>query len=110
MSDRTLREIQTGAMWGAHTYSEEFNADPRAHRDAAHALLHITKASGKLAEAVDSRDHVGAFAERAVAKYLADVVICALRFANTWPGGPIDVATAIEERLASKGIGRTDGG
>lgn len=113
MSTKTLREIQTGAMWGAHTYSREFNADPRPHHDAAHAVLHITKATGKVAGLLDDLDHAQDFVAAItgtchrddVARYLADVVICALRAANTWPGGAIDMTNAIEARLRGKGIG-----
>lgn len=102
---KSLHDLQNEAAWGAHTYSDAFNADPRPHRDAAHAVLHIAKATGKLCGAIDNLDHAEELDPRTVPKALADVVICALRVANTWPVGKIDVADAIDARLAEKGIG-----
>lgn len=102
---RSLRALQTEGAWGAHTYTDAFNADSRHHRDAAHAVQHITKATGKLAGFLDCLDHDEPFERLAVEKALADVVICTMRTANRWPGGIIDLTSAIDDRLAAKGIG-----
>ena len=75
--------------------------DNPCHRsaDAAHALLHLMKAVGKLATAQNDAEH-----ERrslhgdAVGKYLADLVICAARFAD----GIVDLDVACQARLAEK--------
>ena len=37
-----------------------------------------------------------------VEKYIADMVICALRMANTCPDGQIDLQAAVENRLLNK--------
>lgn len=77
------------------------------HKDFGHALLHIHKAGGKLAAILDEAEH-GGFdwadpAKRAeVEKYVADMVICALRMATTCPDGQIDLQRAVESRLAAK--------
>jgi hypothetical protein len=65
------------------------------------------KASGKLAAIIDDAEHGGYDwadpAKRAdVEKYVADMVICALRMANTCPDGVIDLQRAIDERMTSK--------
>ena len=106
MSDRTLRELQSGLPWTAH-YHRDFRATPMTHKDFGHALLHIHKAGGKLAAIIDDAEHGGYEwadpAKRAeVEKYVADMVICALRMANTCPDGVIDLQRAVEARLASK--------
>jgi RES domain-containing protein len=106
MSDKSVRELQSSLPWTAH-YHRDFRATPMTHKDFGHALLHITKASGKLAAIIDDAEHGGYDwadpAKRAdVEKYVADMVICALRMANTCPDGVIDLQRAVEERLTSK--------
>jgi len=105
-NDRTLRELQSCLPWTAH-YHRDFRATPMTHKDFGHALLHIHKAGGKLAAIIDDAEHGGCEwadpAKRAeVEKYVADMVICALRMANTCPDGVIDLQRAVEARLASK--------
>lgn len=76
------------------------------HKDFGHALTHVHKAGGKLAAMVDDMDHSVDAAEaldaEAVGNMLADLVICALRMANTAPGGNIDLQRAVVRRLALK--------
>ncbi len=106
MTDRTLRELQTALPWTAH-YHRDFRASPQTHKDFAHALLHIHKAGGKLATIIDEAEH-GGFdwadpSKRAeVEKFVADMVICALRMATTCPDGQIDLQRAVENRLVAK--------
>jgi len=102
---KTLKDLQADAAWGSQTYSEAFNADRRPHRDMAHAVQHIHKAGGKLAAALDDLDHGESTDRSAVERALADTVICALRAANQWPGGAIDLQAAVEARMESKGMG-----
>jgi len=105
-NEKTLRELQCGLPWTGH-YHRDFRASPMTHKDFAHALLHVHKAGGKLASIVDEAEHVGYdWADRSkradVEKYVADLVICALRMANTCPDGQIDLQQAVEARLAAK--------
>ena len=88
-------------------YHRDFRATPLTHKDFAHALLHIHKAGGKLASILDEAEHGGynwADPEKRadVEKYVADMVICALRMATTCPDGQIDLQRAVESRLAAK--------
>jgi hypothetical protein len=73
------------------------------HKDFAHALLHVQKASGKLASAVNDAEHGGSeFPPEEVDRYVADLVVCALRMANTCPGRTIDLQRAVEDRIEGK--------
>lgn len=106
MPDKTIRELQTSLPWTAH-YHRDFRASPQTHKDFAHALLHIHKAGGKLAAIIDEAEHGGFdwadLAKRAeVEKFVADMVICALRMATTCPDGQIDLQGAVERRLLAK--------
>ncbi len=99
---KTLRELQASLPWTGH-YHRDFRANPQVHKDFAHALLHVQKASGKIAAVINRAEHGGhEFEHGAVAPYVADLVICALRMANTCPNGVIDLQRAVEERLSSK--------
>lgn len=64
---------------------------------------------GQLHELVDHMDHDRKVADELVSedrkKYsdkVADLVICALRMANTFPGGVIDIQRAVQERIEDK--------
>ena len=101
-----LRELQQQLkeLWTGETYTKEFQESPTTHKDFQHALLHVAKASGKLAALVEDLDHVrreGLPLEE-VRKYLADLIICSLRMGNTTPGGEIDLEKAVIERIESK--------
>ncbi len=104
--DKTIRELQSSLPWTAH-YHRDFRSSPQTHKDFAHALLHIHKAGGKLAAIIDEAEHGGFdwanLDKRAeVEKYVADMVICALRMATTCPDGQIDLQGAVERRLTAK--------
>ena len=67
--------------------------------DAGHALVHMTKALGKVASALNDAEHEQrALRPDEVEKYLADLVICATRFSN----GVVDLDAACVSRLAEK--------
>ena len=73
------------------------------HKDFGHALLHVQKAAGKLAAVVNDAEHGGSdFPADQVDRYVADLVVCALRMANTCPGRTIDLQTAVENRIETK--------
>jgi hypothetical protein len=106
MSDKTLRELQSGLPWTGH-YHRDFRSSPMTHKDFGHALLHVHKAGGKLAAMLDDAEHGGvewaaADVRADASKYVADLVICALRMANTCPDGVIDLQRAVEDRLTAK--------
>lgn len=102
----TLKDLQVLLPWTIK-YSEHFRSSPLPHKDFAHALTHVGKAAGQLHAAVDKMDHDKDFAlnpdvKAEYTKYVADLVVCALRMANTFPGGVIDLQAAVVERLETK--------
>lgn len=104
--DLTLRQFQTKLPWTIK-YSQDFRRNPQSHKDFAHALHHTSKAAGKLHGIADDFDHdrqapLDKATKADAAKYLADLVICALRAANTFPGGIIDLQDAVHTRLETK--------
>lgn len=103
MSGITLRELQTNLPW-PFRHTRDFRATPASHKDFAHALHHVGKALGKLHElAADlNREELDPAAREANAKYAADLVVCALRIANTFPGGTIDLEKSVMDRIEEK--------
>jgi hypothetical protein len=100
--DLTIRELQTQLPWTVH-YHHDFRASPMSHKDFGHALLHVQKAAGKLSAVVNDAEHGGSeFKPEEVDRYIADLVVCALRMANTCPGRTIDLQSAVESRIESK--------
>jgi len=99
----TLRELQAQLPWTTH-YHRDFRANPQPHKDFQHAMLHVQKALGKLASVVNQAEHGGAdfAAPLGVDPYVADLVVCALRMANTCPGRTIDLQRAVQDRINSK--------
>jgi hypothetical protein len=101
-----IKTLQVRLPWTIKM-STDFRSNPQAHKEFAHALLHVHKAGGKLAALVDDMDHRREDALKPelradVEKAIADLVICALRLANTVPNGPIDLERAVIERIESK--------
>jgi hypothetical protein len=101
-SARNLRELQNSLPWTIR-YHRDFRSNPQAHKDFEHALLHVFKAAGKLAAICNDAEHGGHdFNHNEVAPYVADLVVCALRMANTCPNQVIDLQAAVEDRIATK--------
>jgi hypothetical protein len=97
-----MREMQLTLPWSVK-YSRDYRANPQTHKDFAHALTHVVKAAGKLAAVIDDYDHRRETVLDPKAKdYLADLVICAMRMANTAPGGMIDLFAAVQARVIDK--------
>lgn len=106
MSDQTIRELQTSLPWTIR-YSRDYRASPVTHKDFSHALKHVAKALGHLVTLDDDMDHNREVADdptlrERYAKYLADLVVCALRASNTFPGGVVALQGSVEERIRSK--------
>jgi len=94
-----ITQLQNHLPWGEYTYSAEFNQAQMRHKHFGHALLHVLKAAGKLAAVVDNAEHSGSeFTPEEVDRFLADLVICAARMANTCPGRRIDLDAAVISR------------
>lgn len=102
MKDLTIRELQTQLPWTIH-YHRDFRSSPMSHKDFGHALLHVQKAAGKLAALVNDAEHGGCeFTAEETDRYVADLVLCALRMANTCPGRTIDLQRAVTDRIETK--------
>jgi len=106
MSDLSLRTLQ-GLPWDMGSYRKEFLVNPVAHRDFEHALAHVEKAMGRLWTMVEEADHqegvmAASFPKQDVSKYIADLVICAVRLANVNPSGPVDLEAAVATRAKDK--------
>jgi len=95
-----LRDIQTSLPWTIK-YSQDYRLNPQAHKDFAHAITHALKALGKLSEIVDDLDH-RRDSELEPDKYISDLVICALRMANAYPGRMIDLESNLINRIETK--------
>lgn len=91
-------------VWTGELYSPEFKESPAKHKDFTHAILHVMKATGQLASMAEGLDHSEEFLPKRedAEKYLADIVICALRMGNTFPGGRIDMRRAVLDRIEKK--------
>ncbi len=93
--DITKLQTEINARWERQLHNPcHRSADPN------HALVHMTKALGKVASALNDAEHE----ERPIRpseaeKYLADLVICAARFASKTG---IDLDAACVARLAEK--------
>lgn len=109
MTIKNIRELQTSLLWTVH-YHHDFRASPMAHKDFAHALLHVFKAAGKLAAVVNDAEHGGSeFKPEEVDRYVADLVVCALRMSNTCPGRVIDLQNEVQNRIAFKNVAEERG-
>lgn len=101
----TLSKLQTQFPWTVK-YSQDFRLSPMTHKDFAHALHHVSKAAGKLHGFVDDMDHNKDLAlsidPTEYSKYIADLVVCAIRLANTFPGRMIDLEKEVIQRIESK--------
>lgn len=93
MDIKKLQE-EVNARW-----SQQIGNPCHRSADAAHAHLHLSKALGKVAAALNDAEHEQRpLRGDEVAKYLADLVICAARFGH----GMVDLDTACAARLAEK--------
>lgn len=95
-----LRWLQQNLPWQG-SYTKAFESGP-AHNHFTHNVLHLAKAVGKLAAAVEPLDHHNDMIVGHVSTALADVVICALRLANVCPERVINLERCVIERLKEK--------
>ena len=99
-----LRLFQTNMKpW---TVEPHFENNPDPCFMFKHALFHATKATGKVAGLADEHDHAGAKASpkesfKESGKYLADMVVCAMKMASE---AGIDLQDALNARMVEKGL------
>lgn len=97
--EMSLRSLQHSLPWTIK-YSRDFKANPQNHKDFAHAAVHTQKALGKICGYIDDMDHRRK-SDVQVVPYVADLIICALRMANTH-FMTIDLQQAVILRLETK--------
>lgn len=103
----TMWDLQEAVSkgWTGELYSDEFKARQSAYKDFDHALKHVRKAAQALENMTELADHNGEmtpFQQKDIAKYVADLIICAARLANVAPGAPIDLDKTVIQRLDQK--------
>lgn len=107
----SLRELQENQPWSTQPktmYNEAFQQSPIIHKDFQHALVHVVKAAGNLAGVINDSEHsVDQLPDWELNRYkiqgwVADLVICAMRMANTCPTGKFDLESATLARIKEK--------
>ena len=95
-----LKQLQERLPWTI-PYSDQFQSNKSEYADMEHALIHIVKSAGIIAGMIDKADHGEneAFHRMNLKERTADFVMCALRIANTAPGGSFDLERAVIERM-----------
>lgn len=72
------------------------------HPETDHHIADVFEVDPLSADDATLRDRYG--------KYVADLVVCALRIANTFPGGVLDLQAAVQDRIFQKNLApQTDG-
>jgi predicted nucleotide-binding protein len=100
-----LLQDELAKLWTDELYSEQFKNSPSKYKDFDHALKHVRKAAQALENMTEEADHAGAalvFEQTAIAKYIADIVISAIRLANVAPTGVLNVEKAVLDRIERK--------
>lgn len=100
MDFRKLQEIQP---W-TDLWSEGYLNDPRPYRGFSHCLTNIAAKLGALFQRVELSDHYGMDYELGLnrlrdGKALAFIIMSAMKAANSYPGGAIDLLSHIENDL-----------
>lgn len=108
----SLRELQDNQPWSTQPktmYNEAFGQSTIVHKDFQHALVHVVKAAGNLSGVINDSEHsaVDQLADWQLSRYkiqdwVADLVICAMRMANTCPTGKFDLESAVLARTKEK--------
>ena len=98
----TLKQLQDLLPWTIR-YDSDFRASPVKHKDFQHAAIHVMKALGKISAAINDAEHAGFdWGASDIPQYVADLVICALRMANTMPELQFDLEQEVIKRLEGK--------
>jgi hypothetical protein len=98
-----FQSLQNGMPWTG-IWSAEFQKDPRSYAGFQHCLTNIAAKLGAIFQRIEMADHYGPEYELALdrdkdGKDLAFVIMSAMKAANAYPGGPIDLSRFIESDL-----------
>ncbi len=103
MDVAAFRALQ-GAMPWTDLWSGDFLSDPRPYSKLEHCLINVVAKTGAILQRVEMSDHYGqeyalGLDREKDAAALAFIVMSALKAANCYPGGPLDLAGPIESDL-----------
>lgn len=98
-----IRKLQADLPW-TRIWSSEFQGDPRPYAKFQHCLTNIAAQLGNVFQRIERSDHYGMDYTQGLdreedATALAIIVMSALKAANVYPGGPLDIARFIEADL-----------
>jgi hypothetical protein len=98
-----FKKLQESMPWTT-IWSEDYRNDPRPYRSFSHCLTNITAKLGAIFQRVELSDHYGMDYELGLdrhkdGKALAFIIMSAMKAANAYPGGPIDLLSHIETDL-----------
>lgn len=97
--EETKMDLKTLQAEVNDRWSQQLDNPCHTSADSGHALVHMTKALGKVASALNDAEHEKrSLRADEIEKYLADLVICAARFGN----GVVDLDAACAARLREK--------
>lgn len=109
-----LQKLQGMQPW-TDLWSGDFERDPRSYKGFEHCLINIAAKTGAALQRVEMADHYGADYALALnrgkdAAALAVIIMSALKAANAYPGGALDIAGAIKSDLTRRGVLDNDHG
>ena len=109
MDREALRTFQASMPW-TELWSAGFLGDPRPYARFEHCMTNIAAKAGAIFQRVEMADHYGPDYTLGLDRHkdgtaLAVIVMSALKAANVYPGGPIDLATFIEADLRRRAAG-----
>lgn len=103
MDKEAFQRLQAEMPWTS-LWSEAFVKDPRSYSKFSHCLSNIAAKLGALFQRVELADHYGIDYKLGLdrekdATALAIIVMSAMKAANSYPSGPIDLSQYIEADL-----------
>lgn len=103
MNKEAFQALQAEMPW-TDLWSEGFLSDPRSYSRFSHCLTNIAAKLGAMFQRVEMADHYGedyalALDRQKDGTALAIIVMSAMKAANVYPGGPIDLSQHIEADL-----------
>jgi hypothetical protein len=99
-----LKALQAKMPWTETLWTEGFLSDPRSYARFEHCLANIAAKLGTCFAMVEMSDHYGEDYQLGMNRdkagiALAFIVMSAMKAANVYPGGPIDLQQYIEADL-----------
>jgi len=113
MDTEAFRRLQAAMPW-TDIWSADYIADPRSYKAFSHCLTNIAAKLGAVFQRVELSDHYGPGYNLGLNREkdgaaLAIIIMSAMKAANSYPGGPIDIASHIDDDLRRRGVDKTAG-